>query len=561
MSYTIQIGTGLQVPLADLDITAATLTEDDQAGSSLQLTVDRPIDAAAICSPFGKVTLREGTTIRWIGWLDQAPKAASGSAEQQGYTFHGPHRWLTRTILTDAGTGGIRQLAASTPDEPPLPADTVLADILDTTIDQIGTGLITYSESDLTATLLQIEIPVDRRIDNSSHTLLLAVMRFLPTFAMWWDYSSGTPTLRWTDRDSATLAGTLTETGYHIIQSTVNPRYDLLHDTTTIYWVRDNIVDATDTLASSGDAATLGANRRRVITLEANAKYAIPAAGIAESIGKYYRRLHIDAQAQLAAIDWTHRPSQRWGFGGIYATTAQAFITQIQRDLNTDYQTLTLGVPPHVILSGQTLGQKQIDSSSGGNGGNNDPQNATVTRTIQDPTSAAIPGSYYMVNGQSFASGDSGDFPPVTPLRISYFVPPDFVAPETEEISLPGNGNSDEIIGVTWRDRLRLRRADGQEGEEIDIRVPDLPADIGTAKFREITYLDPDLNIMRAWGLFTEPQNDGTVELPEGPEGPPGAPGSNGTDGTDGVDGREPTGATATCNGEGGIDITFTYAS
>jgi hypothetical protein len=474
-------------------------------------------------------------------------------------------RWLDRVFWTDSATGGYRPLTApGETAETIAPLDTTIRSILDAVVALHG-GSVGYVDADLDAAIFQHQTSAEKRHDTKCSDALQRALSYAPTASFWWDYTTSPATIRFEDSAKLSADKTLSETAYELLSGSIDPQYELMADSVKIYWLKDNALVREDTASGSSQAATLGANRPQIITLEVG-NYIVPEEGLAAAVHKFYSRLHVNSTAVMASLDWTHRPGQLWAYGGIFAGSWTAFCHQITRDLFTGNQTLNLGVPPAFGIV------KLSDSASAPSSSSSEPGTVSITRTIEDPNSDALEGdSFFIINGVATKSGESIDLPSGSYV-IVYLVPEKYIAPGQEtapptyeelvvEENTPGTavlttGTATDTVTATWRSRLQLRRADGQTGEDVDLNVGDIPAEKGTAKLREISWIAPDLTIYKAMVLCTAPEVDGTAELPEGPAGPAGSPGAPGTDG---ADGREPTGATATCAGDGTITIELTY--
>ena len=395
-------------------ITAAQLTTTQEGTDTLALTAAADIASAPLIAPFEQVLLLDGGTIRFRGWLDQAPRAATGSQHTLAYTITGPMRWLERTIYGTAETGGKDVLGLPTEEAPTsaTPLDTVIRRIL-ARVDEDTDGAITWTDADLDAAIFQHQIPAEVRRDNNCADLLRRALKFAPTVAYYWDYSGAYPRIRFADTARTTADKTLTTSGYAISQASINPRFDLLHDRVRISWQKQNDIVRTDTTASTGDAATLGANRIYSQTFEVG-RYNIPNEGLAAVLLKHVSRLHIDATATLEALDWTHRPGLLWAFSTPFPTPitgAKSFGYEITRDLFAQRQTLRLGVPPaHAIYK----------LSDGNNDNPPPPEDPAVTGDPFHGIDVSAGGSnlirviYGTIQGEAPTGMSEGDDPPYT---------------------------------------------------------------------------------------------------------------------------------------------------
>jgi hypothetical protein len=344
--------------LGDNGISAATLTLTAQGADTLQFVAATDIDSADLLAPFSKLILMDGAACRFVGWLDRAPRSASGTAQSRAYSLTGPMRWFDRTPWTNEMHGGRAELS-QVDGSNVLPLDTTIRAILDFVRTKTSNA-ISYVDADLDDDVFQFVIPPETRIDSKCGDLLRRALKFVPTVVFWWDYTTTQtiaghpvliPTIRFADADKVYPDKTLSETAYDITQAAPDPQYDLLYNKVRIYWLGDGTVARTDELtATSGDAfdivaATPAAARTLVQSFETG-MYNVPAEGIAARLLKHASRLHVNCSPTMLGLDWTHKPGQLWSYDGILASAYQSFCYQVTRDLFQLTQTLSLGVPP-----------------------------------------------------------------------------------------------------------------------------------------------------------------------------------------------------------------------
>lgn len=346
-------------------ITGAQLVTTSEGADTLTLATAEDLDAADLIDLFEQVILTASGATRFIGWLDQAPKAASGSSRSRSYTLAGPMRWLDRTPWTNS-TGGGRAELSQVDGNILQPLDTTIRAILDFVI-AAQPGTVAYVDADLDIAVLQTAIPPETRLDSNCGALLRRALKFVPTVIFWWDYTAATPTIRFADADKTTADKSLSESLYDLSQASFSPRADLLYNTVRIFWTQDGILARTDEVtATSGDAFSIvsgnaAAARALVQTFELG-RYNIPSEGIAAAILKHCSRLHVDASATMVGLDWTHRPGLLWAFAGLLASSYKSFGYQVARDLLQLTQTLSLGVPP-------SFAAYSLSDGNGDNGG------------------------------------------------------------------------------------------------------------------------------------------------------------------------------------------------
>lgn len=362
MAYKLKIGTGSAATFAALGITAAQLECDAEARSSLTLETAAALGSAPIIAPFQRVLLYDSAdTVRFAGWLDEAPRSARGESHRVTYRLSGPHRWIARANFVQS-RGGLVILGGTAGSESTAPVafNAAVTSVLDTALASYSGAFAYAGQNTFTH-----QIPARLRADVDCLTALLSLVAFAPSAVFWWTYdSSGNPTLN-LGNGIGSADKTLSTATHAISAAEVNPRYDLLADVVKVYFVSGNVVSSEQTATSAGDAAALGANRTVLFSYDTTVLNNIPSAGIAAALADWHQTLHIDASATRHDVDWTDRPGHIYAFSGTdlaQFTGYKSILHTISRDLFSETTSLELGVIP-----GKTLFKVNDLDQSGGN--------------------------------------------------------------------------------------------------------------------------------------------------------------------------------------------------
>ena len=350
MPYKLQIGAGTPQTLESLGVNSATLECDAEARSSLILETAGTLGSAPIIAPFQRVLLYDASdTVRFAGWLDEAPRSASGEAHRVTYRLSGPHRWLARANFVQS-RGGLVILggAAGSEATAPVAFNTALTSVLDTALTSYSGAFAYAGQNTFTH-----QIPARLRADVDCLTALMSLVAFAPTAVFWWTFDgSGNPTLNIAN-GIGSAHKTLSTATHSISAAELNPRYDLLADVVKVYFVSGNVVSSEQVASSAGDAASLGANRTLLFSYDTTVLNNLPTAGIAGALAAWHQTLHIDASATRHDVDWTDRPGHIYGFGGADLSLFAGYksiLHTISRDLFAETTTLRLGVIPGKAL-------------------------------------------------------------------------------------------------------------------------------------------------------------------------------------------------------------------
>jgi hypothetical protein len=487
-NFTLKIGSAAAVPFDTLGITGANLSLTFGARDSLTIETAEDIDTADIIPPFSRCELRDPDgNLRFVGWLDQAPRRASAASERKTYTLTGPIRWLERVPYLDAeviGEFGYPVMGwADNEDRRESIGDQVAR--VRTFANANGANLAAFPAG----TAANLMTPYERFMNVSCLGALSTVARWTPAIAL---VSDGTDALTWRDSLTSTthpVTGLLPDA----TDLQLNPHYDLLRSTITLRWMQkiDGLPAILTDSVTGGEAQTLGASRTEALTIEISPEEQYPATGLAAEYHRWASKLQLTCNLSADGLHWSILPAHRITFGGILSPWSDydAVVQVIERDLFSESIRITTGPRRHLGLDQLAeLARRSSLTTSSNNGPPDDEEDdlpGTITRTIHDPDSGTPPGAYFQAGGKTASSGQSITLPAGTYI-VSYWVPPDFVPPANESVTLAAEGADTDTVTATWRDRLRLRRADGQHGESIDLNVSDIPADLGVIKLREM---------------------------------------------------------------------------
>ncbi len=349
MAYQLKIGTGDPATLASLGIASAALECDAAGRSSLALESAASLADAPIIAPFQKCELQDAEgAVLFAGWLDEAPRSARGDAHRASYKLAGPHRWLARANFAQSRAGlVILGGQAGSVQTDPVAFNAAAAEILDQAL-AIYPGAFSYTG----ASTFGHQVPTRFRADVDCLTALDSLLGLAPAAVLWWTYPAGVPTLN-IGAAAATADKTLSAATHEISAAELNPRYDLLHDTVTVYYVSGGTVSSAETSGPGGDAQTLGANRTKLFTYDTSVLNNYPSAGLAAQFAAFWQRLHIDGEATRHDIDWTDRPGHVYGFAGedfAQFAARTAVCHTLRRDLLAGTTRLELGIPPGKLL-------------------------------------------------------------------------------------------------------------------------------------------------------------------------------------------------------------------
>jgi hypothetical protein len=235
MSYTIQINAGAQQTPAALGVMSARLSLVAAGFNSLDLEVDAALDATAVFAVGAKITLRDGTTIRFIGEVIDDPRASTATdgpthryrvlcylARLERYTFG----QSTKVYYGDPAALGtvydpcitLGQDAAGTR----CTTTAQIAAILDFAV-SIKSVPISYVSETWPA---GFQAPLDQRENCSCWESIVCQLRWMPDHVLHVDYSTGATVIKLLPAASLS-AQSLAADGQILETARFTPRRDL----------------------------------------------------------------------------------------------------------------------------------------------------------------------------------------------------------------------------------------------------------------------------------------------------------------------------------------------
>jgi hypothetical protein len=347
MNCSLIIGSNSPQTFAALNISGAQLVESLDGNTSLVLECAGNVSDPYLIAPFQRCVLLVDNVVRFVGWLDEAPRAATASSERITYKLNGPMRWLQRTLFVQ-NFGGIVFVAGTANSQNQQAVKTWGQSLLDVLNDGNMGQYFNYSSAGWSSVY---DIPTRPRSDISCYDALKTLMAYSPMTYIRWLYdpvAAGLPTLFVGDINDS-IDRTLNASTIALSEATINPRYDLLVSEVKVHYMRDNIVNQTQISSIVTDADTLNANRSDSYTFDTSSVLNVPTSGLANAIKRFRGRLHIDGTASREGIDWGDEVGQTWGFAGTKFSQLSGYRTilnNIQRDLFRLTTSLEFGVTP-----------------------------------------------------------------------------------------------------------------------------------------------------------------------------------------------------------------------
>lgn len=529
-----------------IGVATAILTSNASAPDTLEIQLDKPIDATALFSPWQLVELREDGTLLWEGWHDMRGLSASGANQAQSITLRGVGRAMDMHMyqqaraafgesLTETIGGVVLGMAVDieTRVARKIPADEQAEDIAAQLLDACGIELMpTYrvNPEDAPTFLPTLKLPLMPKTNASLGTCLGAVMTWFPTFA----WRSATPDDGYSDLNRIVLVDTDASpiieisTADLISECAFNPRYDLQLSETKIIWARRLPAGGIQGINTDTATTANGSPHKLIYTIDLEPGEEVPSTGIAAEYQKWAGRLLWDSRVAVLGLHWDWAPGDRLTFAAPLpsAIAVPPVVQVITRDLMRGTTAITAGTRQQLGLDQRIELAKKLPRPGAAGLGNaefdgGDAETEEKDKTgeliikitdgldghpidkstvswvagtscgISESTTKAAPGTYPVVGAVTY-DPESGL------IRMA--------VPATAEAA--AIGSTEATLEYTPGKRLRLITAT----KEIDLDTADLPAS-GIARFREAGGLcDPTTGEeMTAYIMMTEPQPAATV--------------------------------------------------
>ncbi|CAN5350664.1 hypothetical protein BH09VER1_BH09VER1_28310 [soil metagenome] len=490
--YTIQINSGTIMPLAKPAASGAILAGNHQAQESFSLTFPRRLASAGFVTPFSKLVLREGNTVRFVGWnFVGEPRNASPSSQKLTSVFTGGWGWLERKFYTpnDSGFTVIGKLVpeSETADAEHSPLRQCIIDVLDHAQAACG-NKFTYTP--LAEDLFDIEIPWKSQRGTLCSTILQSLFAYVPTAALRWSYDGTTPNLEIVDTAGEDPSHTLNDSFALTNIPKLHTRVDLLRDSVVVeYRKNDQPAGANDVAPSGGDAATLGANFTQLYTFALQGDEPVPAPGLAAALAAWHQTAHVDTELEMKGLDWSWRPGEVWGYAvgskfgawSNYKSVAQS----VTRNFFTRRQAAVLGVPA-------VPSTYRLSKTSDSNDSTENKDTGSLKVTIKDADDVLIAGALWNAGSGNVANEGSADFKPGK-VTVFILVPLDYKTPAPVDYTIV-KGETLEPAPIRCDHRSEIILQDDDQfapKPKITISTQEIvdaapPTGHNEAKFREV---------------------------------------------------------------------------
>ncbi len=235
MAYTIQIDAGTPASLASLGVMSGWLSLVANGFDSLDLEIDASLDAAAVFASASKLTLRDGSTIRFVGEVIDDPRESTAT---EGPT----HRYRVLSYLARLEHITFGQDTKVYRGDP-----AALGNVYDplVTLGQDADGVRCTTAAQIAAVIdfavlhksvpltyvsetwpAGFEAPLDQRENCSCWEAIVCQLRWMPNYVLCCDYSSGATVVQLIP--SASLSAvSLAADGGILSSASFTPRRDL----------------------------------------------------------------------------------------------------------------------------------------------------------------------------------------------------------------------------------------------------------------------------------------------------------------------------------------------
>lgn len=471
-------------------VKSARLQLRSQVADLLNVELSMPVDE----SPWAhasEIVLRNGSTVVFRGKARTKSGAASGREEAVALSAAGPWEDLERCIYIDASDFTDLVVDKDT-------LANVLPDILSRAAAQgcnIAQGTLSLGSAKCPQT----------RFDNASFSQIVQrLLYWSPGAIAWYDYTQSPPQLNVVAAHSAT-ALSVALAGSKGVQ--IQPRYDLVVAGCKIIYRKPNQQFAGYPLPP--EIPEGGGDEYSIVSIDTAGSTSGPGVatfsvdllegesaptGIASAVYNAAQQLgytgKITIQEEECSTPTPGRALNITGGSSEWAAMA-APIYGIHLDLMTGRTTYEFG--PNGYLGVQDLlqllreavrhnspeGSPSYNNPGGGGGGDSEEESAALTINIKDPDDETVPDAYFSVGGSTYANGATANLPPGSYTVLFAVLDLEYIPPDPEEVTLAADGDETRQVTATWRDRLKMRRADGQEGQALDVNMDDIPDTFG----------------------------------------------------------------------------------
>lgn len=235
MAYTLQINDGSQHTLHTLGVIDAQLTLNVNAWDTLDLTIDATLPAAATFTIGDRITLRDDSTIRYVGEVITDPRAATATTAPH-HTYH-TASYLARLdrISYTQSTKVYVAAAETTILDPTVILGQDASGNRCTNVQQIR-DVITYAATERGVPIewpddvtTGYQCPLDQRDTITCWEAIITQLRWLPDHVLYCRYTANTTRVYIRNTANAGIA-TVSLSNAQITGTAITPRHDLLLD-------------------------------------------------------------------------------------------------------------------------------------------------------------------------------------------------------------------------------------------------------------------------------------------------------------------------------------------